>query len=140
MGIEKHIKQEFYDQMTRKSKVVRMTSTCILTSVSLYDWLYDMVSWSHISVYLMLVLYIKYVTRYTKTDHLQFFFEICVFGTDRRRIYCRVQWSKSQALKRFLGRVMSKKLYMGHPCLSSQFFEKRSDFVRTYHTYRRYGQ
>jgi len=42
VGIEKHIKHEF-----RKSKVVRMTRTCILTSVNLYNWLYDGVSWSH---------------------------------------------------------------------------------------------
>ena len=36
VGIEKHIKHEFYDQMSRKSKVVRMTCICILTSVNLY--------------------------------------------------------------------------------------------------------
>ena len=32
----------------------------------------------------------------------------------------------NQALKRFLSRVMAKKLYTGHPCHCSQFFEKRS--------------
>ena len=57
---------------------------------------------------------------------LAIFYENRVLGMDRRRFYCRVQRSKSQALKSFLSRVMAKKLYTGHPCLSSQFFEKRS--------------
>ena len=68
-----------------------------------------------------------YVTRYGKTDLSRFFMKIAFFmGIDQRRIYCRVQRSRSQALKTFLSQVMAKKLYTGHPCLSSQFFEKRS--------------
>ena len=42
---------------------------------------------------------VPYVTRYEKIDHLQFFYEIRIFGIDRRRIFCRVQQSKNQALK-----------------------------------------
>ena len=34
---------------------------------------------------------------------------------------------KAELKKRLLSRVMAKKLYTGHPCLSSQFIEKRSD-------------
>ena len=33
-----------------------------------------------------------YVTRYEKIDHCNFFYEIHVFGIDRRRIYCRIEW------------------------------------------------
>ena len=68
------------------------------------------------------------VTCYDKIDHLQFFYEIHVLGMGRRRIYCRVQRSKSQAQKGFLSRVMVKKLYTGHPCL---IFRETERFVRT---------
>ena len=61
-----------------------------------------------------------------KNRPLAIFHENRVWDMNRRRIYCRVQRSKSQALKRLLSRVMPKKLYTGHPCLSLQFFEKRS--------------
>ena len=61
-----------------------------------------------------------------KNRPLANFHEIRVLGMDRRRIYCRVQQSKDQSLKMFLGRVMAKKLYAGHPGLGLQFFEKRS--------------
>ena len=61
-----------------------------------------------------------------KNRPLANFHEIRVLGMDRRRIYCRVQRSKDQSLKMFLGRVMAKKLYAGHPGLGLQFFEKRS--------------
>ena len=61
-----------------------------------------------------------------KNRPLAIFHENHVLGIGRRRIYCRVQRSKSQALKSFLSRVMAKKLYTGYPCLSSQFFKKRS--------------
>ena len=60
-----------------------------------------------------------------KNRPLAIFHENRVLGIGRRRIYCRVQRSKSQPLKRFLSQVMAKKLYTGHPCLSSQFFNKR---------------
>ena len=60
-----------------------------------------------------------------KNQPLAIFHENRVLGMDRRRIYCRVQRSKSQVLKRLLSRVMAKKLYTGHPCLSLQFFEKQ---------------
>ena len=59
------------------------------------------------------------------TTH-DFVCEIHVLGMDRRRIYCRVQWSKSQALKRLIGRVMASKLDTGHPPLRLQIFEKQS--------------
>ena len=61
-----------------------------------------------------------------KNRPLANFHEIRVLGMDQRRIYCRVQRSKDQSLKMFLGRVMAKKLYAGHPGLGLQFFEKRS--------------
>ena len=61
-----------------------------------------------------------------KNRPLAIFREFRVLGMDRCRICCRVQRSKSQVKKRLLGRVMPQKLYTGHPCLSSQFFEKRS--------------
>ena len=61
-----------------------------------------------------------------KNRPLAIFHENHVLGADRRRIYCRVQRSKNQALKSFLSRVMAKKMYTGHLCLSSQFFEKQS--------------
>ena len=67
--------------------------------------------------------YFTYVTCYGK---LAIFHENRILGIGRRRLYCRVQRSNSQALKSFLSRVMAKKLYTGHPCLSSQFFKKRS--------------
>ena len=61
-----------------------------------------------------------------KNRPLVIFYENRVLGMDRRRICCRVQRSKSQALKRLLSRVMAKKFYTGHPCPCLQFFEKRS--------------
>ena len=61
-----------------------------------------------------------------KNRLLAIFYDNRVLGIDRCRIYCRVQRSKSQTLKSLLNRVIANKLYTGHPCLSSQIFEKRS--------------
>ena len=61
-----------------------------------------------------------------KSSVHNFFYETHILGMDQRIFYCRVQQSKSRALKGFLSRVMAKKLYTGHQCLSSQFFEKQS--------------
>ena len=70
-----------------------------------------------------------YVIRYGKTDHSQFFLKIVI------RVWIDADFtvefngqSAMEALKSFLSGVMAKKLYTGHQCLSSQFFEKRSIF------------
>ena len=61
-----------------------------------------------------------------KNRPLAIFCENRISSMDRRRFYCRVQQSKSQALKSLLRWVIAKKLYTGHPYLSSQFFKKWS--------------
>ena len=61
-----------------------------------------------------------------KNQPLVIFYENRVLGMDQRRFYCRAQWSKSQALKSFLSRVMAKEIVHGSPVPQFTIFEKRS--------------
>ena len=74
---------------------------------------------------LLFVMDYTFVTHYIKTDHLQIFSKFAFLVWINAEF--TVEFNGQKAVKRFLGRVMAEKLYTGHPCLSSQFFEKRSD-------------
>ena len=59
-----------------------------------------------------------------KTDHSRF----RVLGMDQRRLYCRVQWSKSQALNSFR---VGQKIVHGSPVPQFTIFRETECFVCT---------